>query len=152
MSGIEDFFDITEEEIESAIADRVNGRKRDGRICSCGHSAGRHEDLGDGVINCRAVKYECPCVKFHAVLKSSNVKSFIRVTDGPGAQHALSKGISGAIKSGATIEWIETPKCQKCDFDGKVLPVSLNPVSLRVSQIGTRVNQMLCRDCIVELS
>jgi hypothetical protein len=86
------------------------------------------------------------------VLKSSNVKSFIRVTDGPGAQHALSKGISGAIKSGATIEWIETPKCQKCDFDGKVLPVSLNPVSLRVSQIGTRVNQMLCRDCIVELS
>jgi len=152
MSGIGDFLDITEEEMESSLTERVNGRKRDGRICSCGHGAGRHEDFGGGVISCRAVKYECPCAKFHPVLVSSNVKPFIRVTDGPGAQHALSRGIDGAIKAGAEIEWIETPKCQKCGLEGKVLPVALNPSSLRVSQNGTRVNQMLCRECIVELS
>lgn len=152
MSGIEDFLDITEEEMETANEERVNGRKRDGRVCSCGHGAGRHEDFGDGVINCRAVKYECPCVKFQPVLRTSFLKTFIRTTDGPGAQHALAKGIAGAIKQGATIEWIEEPQCQKCGAMGKTLPVALYPGSLRIANMGTRVNQLLCRTCIVDLS
>ena len=152
MNSMEDFFDTTAEEAEAALEKFDNGRKRDGRVCICGHSVGRHEDLGDGIINCRVVKYECPCTGVRVVLDASNTRPFIRTTDGPGVQHALLKGVAAANKAGATFEWIAEPICDKCSREGKILPAALNPSTLRISNMGTRLNQMLCRECIVELS
>lgn len=151
MADMEEFFDVTMEEAISALDKFDKGRERDTRICICGHHSNRHTEI-DGLIDCKVVKYECSCTVFRPVLKSSNVKPFIRTTTGPGVEHALLKGVAGAVKLGAEIEWLVEPKCDKCEKEAKVLPVALNPMSLRVSNIGTRVNQLVCRECLVELS
>ena len=152
MASIEDFFDITTEEALEALDKFDKGREKEERICICGHHLGRHTEFDNGMVDCKVVKYECSCVKIRPVLKSNKVKPFIRTTTGFGAEHALLKGVAGAIKIGAEIEWIAEPICDKCGKEDKVLPVALNPVSLRITNIGTRVNQLLCRECIVEMS
>jgi len=148
----ESFLDVTLEEAVDALDKFDKGKQKETRICICGHHASRHTEFDDGMVDCKVVKYECSCTKFRPVLKSSLVKPFIRTTSGPGTEHALLKGLAGAVKLGAEIEWLVEPKCDKCEAEGRVLPAALNPSSLKVSQIGTRVNQMLCRECIVELS
>lgn len=152
LTGMEEFFDVSMEEAISALEKYDKGLEKDLRICICGHHANRHTEFDNGLVDCKVVKYECSCTSFRAVLKSSLVKPFIRTTTGPGVEHALLKGLAGAVKLGAEIEWVAEPKCDKCETVGKVLPVALNPMTLRVSQIGTRVNQLVCRECLVELS
>ena len=152
MADMEDFFDVTMEEAISALDKFDKGREKDSRICICGHHSNRHTEIEGGLIDCKVVKYECSCTVFRPVLKSSNVKPFIRTTTGPGVEHALLKGVAGAVKLGAEIEWLAEPKCDKCQQTSKVLPVALVPSTLRISNIGTRVNQLLCRECLVELS
>lgn len=152
MGSIEDFFDVTTEEALAALDKFDAGREKDTRICICGHHANRHTQMDNGMVDCKVVKYECSCIKFRPVLKSTLVKPFIRTTTGIGTEHALLKGVAGAVKLGAEIEWIVKPECDKCGKDAKVMPASLNPLNLKISNMGTRVNQLLCRECILELS
>lgn len=140
------FFDFTEDEAEQALnnIEMLSGRK-DGRICLCGHSNGRHTVVS-GILSCQAAKQFCPCKKLRLVVECSNTRPFLRKTSGAGPLHALSQGISSAIKAGYEIKWLVDMECDKCQ---KAVPVSPVPVSQRGVEMdeATGYDALLCRDC-----
>lgn len=142
------FFDFTEDEAEKAInnIEMLSGRK-DGRICLCGHSNGRHS-LINGILSCQAAKQYCPCKSLRLVVECSNTRPFLRKTSGAGPLHALSQGITSAIKAGYEIKWLVDMECDKCQ---NTVPVSPVPVSQRGVEMdeATGYDALLCRDCRV---
>lgn len=142
------FFDFTEDEAEKALnnIEMLSGRK-DGRICLCGHSNGRHSWV-NGILSCQAAKQYCPCKGLRLVVECSNTRPFLRKTSGPGPLHALSQGIASAIKAGYEITWLVPMECDKCHKTGPVSPI---PVSQRgvIMDEATGYDALLCRDCRV---
>lgn len=142
------FFDFTEDEAEKALnnIEMLSGRK-DGRICLCGHSNGRHSWV-NGILSCQAAKQYCPCKSLRLVVECSNTRPFLRKTSGPGPLHALSQGIASAIKAGYEITWLVPMECDKCHKTGPVSPI---PVSQRgvIMDEATGYDALLCRDCRV---
>ena len=141
-----DFFDFSEEEAEEALknVEQVSGRK-DGRVCICGHSNGRHEIL-NGMVACQPAKQYCPCKKIRLVVESSNTRPFLRKTAGGGPMHALSQGIKSAIGYGYSVDWLIEPKCDKCGEDKQVSPVPVTQNG-RETEEATGFDVLLCREC-----
>ena len=88
---------------------------KDDRVCICGHTMSKHKTTSSGLISCVPSRHRCPCKRMHAVLKSDNIRPFMRKTSGHGEQHALMLGMVKSIEVGATVSWINTPlTCERC--------------------------------------
>jgi hypothetical protein len=117
------------------------------RICICGHSTNHHFTEGPLQI-CSFGQGNCMCGKNIPVLEASDLRWFMRSTEGPGPDHALSRGIYMAEQNGATVKFFKTPSCFKCN-DGRIgYPVALDRNFFVVNRPGTH-NMFLCRECIL---
>lgn len=148
--GIEDFFDLSQDEVDGAIEMVAKYSKQDGRVCICGHTMKAHSDgtYTQGILKCQALKATCSCRTPRAVVESSNGRYFLKKTHGSGGFHALTQGIDAVIKAGHTVEWIGTPKCDKCGTEGKTSPcVMRQDGRLAPDDFDTGVYALLCTEC-----
>ena len=144
-----DFLDLSEDEANEAFEQVEKYGNRDGRICICGHTMKFHAFISHrGVYKCNAQKQTCPCRNPRAVLESSNTRVFIRKTHGAGGLHALTQGITAALKVGATVEWLIDQQCDKCGKETAVAPAPVTQDG-RVASEATGWDKMLCRECRV---
>jgi hypothetical protein len=135
------FFDFSEEEaLQVAEEEVIRTRERDGRICICGHPNTRHSTYAD-VVACNPTRMACDCKQIRLVLEVSDTRLFLRKTNGSGTSHALSKSMSKAKSLGVEIKWLIDPKCDRCNVEKPISPVS-------ISQNGKHgYNAFLCVDC-----
>lgn len=126
MSAL-DKLGVSKEDAQEALAkiEEVSGRK-DGRICICGHSNGRHRVGYAGILTCQAAKQTCPCKLVRLVVNCADTRSFLRKTSGGGAFHALIQGIHAAEEKGLEVEWLVEPKCDKCGSKESVVVVTVD--------------------------
>lgn len=123
-------------------------RSKDDRVCVCGHKMSNHTVSSGGLVSCTPSRLQCPCKRNHAVIRSDNLRPFMRKTTGPGMLHALVLGITKAIEIGATVEWIETPtRCEKCDQLASVKPVCVTKQGYKVENESVGWDYLLCDDC-----
>lgn len=124
-----------------------NKKPRDRRICLCGHAVVRHMDEF-GAVQCRANKWNCKCKAVQPVLEVEDTRIFMRKTEGPGAFHALSRGIVSASGKGHTMSWIDGAlychKCKKTDERVTVVPVTQHGIA---QDADTGFNVFLCDTC-----
>jgi hypothetical protein len=147
MTNPFDFLDISEEEAMSNLDEANRYGKRDGRICICGHSLKFHNFIDTrGVHVCNALKQACPCKNPRVVVESTNTRVFMRKTEGGGGLHALVRGIAGAQKVGATVDWVVDMKCDRCGTEGPIAPVPISPEGAIQSR-STGYEALLCRNC-----
>lgn len=125
-------------------------RRRDDRICICGHSLSRHKDAS-GFISCKPSKYDCPCKKIRPVIRTSDARYFMRKNHGDGMLHALVSGIATAQKHGATVEWIVDLACDKCGAPGRVTVSCVTSNGYKDSTASSGYNVLLCDKCYGEL-
>ena len=129
---------------------RKRTAKRDGRVCICGHGAGRHHETA-GRQTCNPSAMKCPCRTFRPVLEVEDSRVFLRETLGPGKLHALSRGIAASFELGKKVTWTIDLVCDRCKDEGKiVLPVPLSE-SGYVANHPTAVTAMLCHECRMTL-
>lgn len=157
QSGIWGSLGLTPEEIESVYkATEKVDRAKDARVCICGHGATRHKQAY-GVSRCQPGRQSCSCAQLQVVLHASDLRSFMCRTTGPGAEHALVKGIAGserlAEKTGIPLEidWVVEVKCQRCGSEDGVVPAAITSGGF-VSDGPERLNVLSCRKCLEELS
>lgn len=130
-------------EADEALRDRPHAR--DGRVCICGHGAGRHS-LNNGVVWCKPARMDCPCKKLRPVLEVEDTRPFLRKTAGSGPMHALVRGMSAVVAAGKRAEWIVDLKCDKCKSEGHVVPVPVTRGGLVMSE-PTGYDALLCANC-----
>ena len=145
------FMDFTvEEAVRVAEQMRTRPSTRDGRICLCGHSAGRHQ-LVAGYNSCKPSAMECACKTFRAVIDVSDTRAFLRKTEGSGAMHAFGRGLGVALSKGIKVEWIIPLECDRCRAtDAKLMPVPVTQTGIAVTR-DTGFNALLCATCRVEV-
>lgn len=155
---------LTPEGVEEFSENQKNRGKRDSRVCVCGHAAGAHfardlsqtpiDSLGEGEASCQAGKVPCECATFKWVLTMQDVRSFIQKTVGPGADHALSKGLASSAKRGFFPTWREGIVCFYCkrpsDEVGVLYPVAYNERGGEAFR-STPINMMNCSDCRAQI-
>lgn len=157
---------ITQADVDAFEAKRKLRGKRDSRVCVCGHAAGAHFPVGGfggpadiaeheaGTIACQAGKTPCACNRFVYALTASDVRSFIQKTEGPGPDHALSKGIKSSIRRGVKIEWRDGIVCMICHRPpsevGTLIPIAYNERHGEAFR-STPVNRMHCQSCREEV-
>ena len=152
--GIEDFFAISQNEVDNAIETIAKYSRQDGRVCLCGHTMKSHSDgtYTQGVLKCQGLKDTCSCRAPRAVVESSNGRYFLKKTHGSGGFHALTQGIDAAIKAGYEVTWIGEPKCDKCGTVGKTTPcVMRQDGRIAPDEFDTGVYALLCLTCRSEL-
>lgn len=149
-------------DLDTLPAPKKAGKIRDGRVCVCGHGAGAHgptsrehfdvplDELPKGMVGCSAGRHRCACEEFYPVLETSDVRRFMSKTIGPGADHALARGVATALAAGVSVRWNENIPCGRCHAEGE----RLLPVAVRVDERGARValsttphNYLLCGTC-----
>lgn len=155
MSNVRDLFGFSSDDVEEAFKEKEEeeARKRDGRICSCGHPVKHHTKTSDGYISCKPGRQFCPCEMLAPVIKVPDTRYFMRRSQGNGARHALSMGIHAAIKANTKsedlMEWLVPPVCQNpnCGNEG----VKLYPTHITAERVvmdePTKFNVLLCDDC-----
>ena len=146
---------ITPEDVDKHW-DRKNGYRAEDRVvCLCGHGKGRHVIEPD-FVTCNPSKVNCSCGNFVPVLKVQDTRDFLSKTRGHGIDHALVKGIFGALNRGEYVEWIDTNYvCLKCKTSGHETELTITPfegdpeTGLRPSiQLDfSRWNFFLCETC-----
>jgi hypothetical protein len=149
LSSIFDRFNVTEEEAVAALEETSrNPHRRDGGICICGHPRSKHL-VGALGTSCVPAKQYCPCKKVRVVLESSDTRHFLFKTEGGAANHALMKGLTKAVKSGAEVEWLGEDVCDRCGKEAKVdvVPVSQRGVTMNEA---TGYDVLLCVSCRME--
>lgn len=131
-------------EIDQMLQTRV---RRDRRVCLCGHGVARHSDEY-GAVQCRSNKWNCKCKKIQPVLEVQDTRLFMRKTEGPGAFHALNRGIVSAAAKEHEMSWIEGALvCHKCgDTEAKVTVVPVSQAGI-VQDYDTGYNAFLCDNC-----
>jgi len=146
---------VTLEEIEQADVDKRKDGPRDQRICVCGHAVSKHTVVeGRGQVTCKPSAMHCPCKSLRPVLRTSDTRCFLRKTDGPGAEHALSRGMMEAVKRSKTIEWIVPIVCDRCEQPtDKVIPTPIAQGTAGVYKKNEPAaqNALLCRDCFTAI-
>jgi hypothetical protein len=142
-------FDFTLEEALKIDAELTSRKPRDGRICSCGHAAARH-DVTSGVVYCKPSRLECNCRALKVVLESDDVRPFLRKTEGAGALHALGRGTAAALKKGIHFEWVIEPVCERCKTPGPISPVPVTKNGIAARE-DTGYNVLLCATCRTEV-
>jgi hypothetical protein len=130
-------------EVDEAMRDRPAGR--DGRVCICGHGAGRHT-VANGVVYCKPARMDCPCKKLRPVVEAEDTRAFLRKTGGAGPMHALVRGMSAVISAGKRVEWIVDLKCDKCGAEGHVVPVPVTRNGIVMAE-PTGYDALLCVSC-----
>lgn len=156
-------FDMEEaEQLLGQVEDRAQ-KVFDNRICICGHPIGRHRVANGNTTEiskkqspsfpktheCKPNATDCRCYQPRAVLKTDDLRLFLRNTKGAGALHALGQGVVNATKKGVKVVWLEDPKCDKCGEVGRVLPVSCDVYGRRKEENSPR-NFLLCATCASE--
>ena len=153
MNSESDFFNhfaITVEDMNASLGAVIDGRDYQKPICVCGHPINWHTSAGNRSM-CSFAKTYCRCQLPLAVIATSDLRYFKKLTRGPGADHALSLGCYSAIKAGKTVRWLAEPKCFKCKETGiSIRPVALNSMS-RVAFASGEVNILLCTTCYEEV-
>ena len=146
MADAFDFMDFTlEEAVEKDNLLRQKPPERDGRICLCGHPTSRHT-IANGLVFCKPTRMECPCKKVRAVVESSDVRPFLRKTEGSGPMHALGRGLAAAITKGLDVAWLIEKKCDRCGTEGPVAPVPVTQRGISTSS-ATGFDALLCAVC-----
>ena len=144
------YFTITFEEMNASLSAVIDGRDYQKPICICGHPMAWHSDTG-GRHMCSFASTYCRCQTPLAVIATSDLRFFKKLTRGPGSDHALTLGCYSAIKAGKTVRWLAEPKCFKCKEAGtSIRPVALNSLS-RVAFASGEVNILLCATCYGEV-
>jgi hypothetical protein len=124
---------------------------KDDRVCVCGHTMSKHKKGANGIISCVPSRHQCPCKRMHAVLRSDNIRPFMRKTSGHGEQHALMLGMVKCIEIGATVEWIDSPLiCERCKEAKPVKPVCLTQQGFK-NTYSLGYDALLCDDCFGEV-
>jgi hypothetical protein len=140
-------FDPTE--VDEVVESRKQEKKKDGRICICGHAMKHHFET-DGKSLCMPSRIDCKCRHSRTVVQTSDVRHFLQLTTGMGPRHALSVGMVSASKAGKEVEWAISPVvCDYCKEPGKLLPVPLAHMSVFVDHQADN-NVLLCQDCYVK--
>jgi hypothetical protein len=146
---------VSAEEVEQADADRRKEGPRDQRICVCGHAVSKHTIVeGRGQVVCKPSAMNCPCKSLRPVIKTNDTRCFLRKTDGPAAEHALSRGMIEVLKRNKTLEWIIPIVCDKCQKPtDKVIPtpVAQGTAGVYKKNEASSQNALLCRDCYTSL-
>ena len=139
-------FSITQTEMESSLKAVVDDRDYQKQICICGHPMSGHTDSGDRTI-CSFANTYCRCQSAVAVIATSDLRYFKKLTRGSGAQHALSLGCYSAQKAGRSVKWLADPKCFKCNnAEVPVMPVAIN-LQRRIAFASGEINVLLCGSC-----
>ncbi len=141
---------ISPEETTAIEEEMKNQSRRDPRICMCGHPMSRHStDAGVGL--CSLPKSTCNCKFPTPALKVGDTRLFLRSTTGPGAEHALTRGIIALALAGKEAEWLVPVECNKCKTtDGKIIPVPLTD-AMTVAYDSANRNFLLCEECMLGL-
>ena len=120
--------------------------KRDHRINICGHPVARVTNA-NGIVYCKPTRMECPAKKLRPMLEVSDLRFFLRRTEGGGALHALTRGLAALEEAGGSAKWLEDLVCDRCGrADGGVVPVPVTINGIQVSR-ATGFDAMLCKDC-----
>jgi hypothetical protein len=144
------FFDFSMEEAQTADKELLSKpSERDGRICVCGHPVARHLNSG-GIVYCKPTRMECPCKSVRSVLESSDVRPFLRKTNGPGTMHALGRGLASAIEKGNKVSWLVDMQCDRCGKEGPVSPVPVTQTGFSTAY-PTGYDKLLCSECRLEV-
>lgn len=134
-----------EEAIEADNESKKRG-PRDQRICICGHGMSKHKEYG-GRIVCKPSTIYCLCKQNRPVLEVEDTRMFLRKTQGGGALHALSRGMSALIIAGKNAKWIVELRCDKCgSVDSIVTPVPVSETG-QVRTDDTGYYGLLCQSC-----
>lgn len=125
---------------------RTRPAQRDGRVCICGHSVTKHIEIGGGW-SCKPSKMNCPCKKCRPVLDADDTRPFLRKTQGPGPEHALSRGLAALLQGGKDAEWIIDLICDRCkEPNNSLVPVPVTKDG-RPTDTSTGYDALLCPDC-----
>lgn len=142
-------------ETDRHITGLTRGKRRDNRVCICGHAMTRHVEQ-DGVSRCFPSRMACVCQGTRPVLEVSDTRLFLRKTTGPGKEHALLRGLSALVLKGGEASWIENLSCELCGVDATTENISPVPLSIsgkicyNESQLSGK-HAFLCRPCIEEV-
>jgi hypothetical protein len=132
------------QEVDDAL--RRNPKRRDGRVCLCGHAVARHTEVAGHVV-CKPSRMDCPCKVTRAVLDVEDLRPFLRRTEGSGALHALTRGLSELVSNEKKAEWIVELVCDRCKVSGAALsPVPVTQTG-HATTYATGFDALLCRDC-----
>lgn len=135
--------------VDEVLEERKLDKKKDGRICVCGHAMKHHHE-SDGKSLCMPSRINCKCRYQRTVVETSDVRYFLQVTTGMGPRHALSIGMVSAVKAGKEVKWAISPVvCDYCKEPGKLNPVPLAHLSVFVDHEADN-NVLLCQDCYVK--
>ncbi len=149
MDSESDFFNhfaITVEDMNASLGAVIDGRDYQKPICVCGHPINWHTSAGNRSM-CSFAKTYCRCQMPLAVIATSDLRYFKKLTRGPGADHALSLGCYSAIKANKSVRWIAEPLCFKCkSTTTPIRPVALNSLSSVTFGSG-EINVLLCSSC-----
>lgn len=159
MDALE-FLGITEEEAATLVKNKKARGRRDSRICLCGHGGGAHYVVGEGEpsgdianyekgkVACQAGRVPCLCNYFYWVLTAGDVRPFIQKTEGPGVEHALTRGVASAVQKKIEVSWRDNLVCFKCQAtDGRRLTlIPYNPNGVEAKR-STGIDAMYCDDC-----
>lgn len=142
---------------EALEADEALIRKpsHDKRICLCGHAVNKHTTEA-GVLQCQPTRYYCPCKNIRPVILVEDTRVFLRKTNGPGAEHALTRGMAKCFSIDKNVEWITEVKCDKCGIEATPAgDVRISPVAVTeyktISYEATGFDALLCDTCIEEI-
>lgn len=143
------------EEIDEALreAEEVAAKRRDPRICACGHPVKYHTQDSIGYVSCQPGRQLCPCAQIAPVISVPDTRYFMRKSLGNSQRHALSLGIGALLKAkpklAEEIEWIAPPICQhpQCGNEGvKLYPTHLTAEGV-VTDEPSKFNRLFCDDC-----
>ncbi|WJZ48440.1 hypothetical protein [Actinomycetia phage DSL-LC01] len=139
---------MTVEEIE--MHDSKQSRSDNKQICSCGHPIARHTET-HGLVYCKPSRMECSCKRIRPVVVTSNLRRFLRKTEGRGAMHALSRGILECVKRDEEVEWIVDLVCDRCKKAAeRLLPTPVTQAGIAVNY-QTGYDALLCPSCAEEV-
>lgn len=142
---------IDPDEAVERDADLSKRQKKDRRICVCGHAVNRHYEIMSGRWACKPSRMDCRCENSRPVLEVEDTRMFLRKTNGPGVEHALSRGMAALYHAGKTAEWIDGPECDACgSSDGPIIPCPISGAK-RIAYQETKDNALLCSDCLEKL-
>lgn len=140
-------FDDPEKALEY-FEELKKNQKRSGGVCICGHSMKAH--LGDPVV-CAPGRMFCPCKVPREVIQTSNLRPFMKKTQGASALHALGQGMHGALSRDAKIEWVVDQSCDRCGSTDSVVPAAIDTYNGKVAGEATGVDKLICKKCYIEL-
>lgn len=127
-------------------------KRRDPRVCICGHGANRHIH-DNGVWACVPSRLTCTCQGLRPVLEVEDTRKFLRKSSGPGTRHALIRGLTALVQEGKHGVWIEQLTCEKCGSQESIVPVPFsfsNRVAYSENEMSGK-HAFMCQDCLEDV-